>query len=177
MKEIRFHGRGGQGAVTAAEVLAVAAFKEGKYSQAFPFFGVERRGAPVMAFTRIDDEFIRLREQVYKPNYIVVLDPTLMEVVNVFEGMREGGVVVVNTAQMPDLPEGVDVRIVDATKIALEEIGKPFVNTPMLGALIGVTGLVNIDSLVSTIKERYPGEVGEKNARAIKRTYEEIKEG
>lgn len=175
MKEIRFHGRGGQGAVTAAEVLAVAAFKDGKYSQAFPFFGVERRGAPVMAFTRIDDEFIRLREQVYEPDYIVVLDPTLMEVVNVLDGMKKDGMVIVNTTQKPDLPSDVKVKTIDATKIALEEIGKPFVNTPMLGALVGATGIVGIDSLISTIKDRYPGEIGEKNAKAIKRTYEEIR--
>ena len=173
MKEIRFHGRGGQGAVTAAEVLAVAASKDRKWSQAFPFFGVERRGAPVMAFTRISDEFIRTRQQVYEPDYVVVLDSTLLEVTDVTEGMKEGGMVIVNTTKKPDL--AVETKTVDATSIALEEIGKPFVNTPMLGALAGATGIVSIESLIETIKERYPGEIGEKNARAIKRTYEEVR--
>lgn len=171
MKEIRFHGRGGQGAVTAAEVLAVAAHKDGKFSQAFPFFGVERRGAPVMAFTRIDDKFIKTRQQVYEPDYVVVLDPTLVEAVDVLEGMKKDGMVILNTTKKPDL--GVKVKTVDATKIALEEIGKPFVNTPMLGALVKATGIVSIGSVVDTIKERYPGAMGEKNAKAIKRTYEE----
>src|SRR5664280_145387 len=96
MIEVRFHGRGGQGAVTAAEILAKAAFEDGKYCQAFPFFGVERRGAPVMAFTRIDDQPIRRRYQVYKPDYVVVLDDGLLEVVDVFSGLKEGGKVIIN---------------------------------------------------------------------------------
>lgn len=158
--------------MTAAEVLAVAAYKDGKFSQAFPFFGVERRGAPVMAFTRIDDKFIRTRQQVYEPDYVVVLDPTLVDSVNVVDGLKEGGLVIINTTQKLDFP-GKEVKRVDATKIAIEEIGKPFVNTPMLGALIKATNLVNIDKVLETIKERYPGEIGEKNAKAIKRTYEE----
>jgi pyruvate ferredoxin oxidoreductase gamma subunit len=173
MKEIRFHGRGGQGAVTAAELLAVAANEEGKWSQAFPFFGVERRGAPVMAFTRIADEYIKTRQQVYEPDIVVVLDPTLLDAVNVLEGAKKGAPVIVNTKKKPDI-KGFEVKTVDATKIALEELGKPFVNTPMLGALVKATGIVKIDSLVNAIKERYPGEVGEKNARAIKKTYEEL---
>ncbi len=174
MKEIRFHGRGGQGAVTAAEVLAIAAHKDGKFSQAFPFFGVERRGAPVMAFTRIDENFIKIRQQVYEPNYVVVLDPTLIKAVDGLDGLHNEGMVIVNTTQEIDL-KGAKVETVDATNIALEEIGKPFVNTPMLGALVKATGIVNIDSVVETIKERYPGSIGEKNASAIKRTYEETK--
>ena len=98
MIEVRFHGRGGQGAVTAAEILAKAAFEDGKYCQAFPFFGVERRGAPVMAFTRIDDQPIRRRYQVYKPDYVVVLDDGLLEVVDVFSGLKEGGKIIINTS-------------------------------------------------------------------------------
>lgn len=171
MKEIRFHGRGGQGAVTAAEVLAVAAHKDGKFSQAFPFFGVERRGAPVMAFTRVDDKFIKTRQQVYEPDYVVVLDPTLLDAVDVTKGAKSDGLVIINTTQEPKLKG--NVKKVDATKIALDEIGKPFVNTPMLGALVKATDIVSLDSIVETIKERYPGEMGEKNAKAIRRTYEE----
>jgi len=173
MKEIRFHGRGGQGAVTAAEILAVAANEEGKWSQAFPFFGVERRGAPVMAFTRISNEYIKTRQQVYEPDVVVVLDPTLLQAVNVLEGAKEGAPVIINTTQKPQI-KGFEVKTVDATRIALEEIGKPFVNTPMLGALVKATGIVKIESVIKAIKERYPGELGEKNAKAIQRTYEEL---
>lgn len=173
MKEIRFHGRGGQGAVTAAEVLAVAAHKDGKFSQAFPFFGVERRGAPVMAFARIDDKFIRTRQQIYEPDIVVVLDPTLAQSAEVLNGLKPDGILIFNTTAKPSLARSAKLLTVDATKIALEEIGKPFVNMPMLGALVKATGVVSLDSVVKTIEERYPGEVGKKNAKAIKRTYEE----
>ncbi|MCD6522350.1 MAG: pyruvate ferredoxin oxidoreductase subunit gamma [Candidatus Diapherotrites archaeon] len=178
MIQVRWHGRGGQGAVTAAEVLAVAASKDGKWCQAFPFFGVERRGAPVMAFTRISDEYIRIRQQVYKPDYVIVLDPTLLEVVNVTDGLNPEGMAIINTTKKPDeiaLDTQAEVRTIDATTIALEEIGKPFVNTPMLGAFCGATGHVSVESVVETIKERYPGEIGEKNVKAIMRCYEEVK--
>ena len=182
MKEIRWHGRGGQGAVTAAEVLAVAAFEDGKYSQAFPHFGVERRGAPVQAFTRIDDKFIRLREHVYTPDYVIVLEPTLLDAVNVAEGLKKGGIIIINTEMSPkEVKEklGVDneVRCVDATKIALEEIGKPFVNMPMLGAFVKATGLVSLDSVKKAITERFKHKKGlvEKNIKAVERSYEELR--
>ncbi|ADL57922.1 pyruvate ferredoxin oxidoreductase subunit gamma [Methanothermobacter marburgensis] len=174
MIEIRFHGRGGQGAVTAAEILAKAAFEDGKYSQAFPFFGVERRGAPVMAFTRINDEPIRRRYQVYNPDYVVVLDEGLVDVVDVFSGLKEDGVVLLNTAGT-FTSENAKIHTIDATGIALENLGRPIVNTVMLGAFAGVTGLVSIDSLIKIIKETFPGKIGDKNAEAARIAYEKMK--
>jgi len=173
MKEIRWHGRGGQGAVTSAYLLAMAAFKDGKYSQAFPFFGTERRGAPVVSFTRIDDRFIRTREQVYNPDYVVVLDPTLLDVVDVTEGLTKNELIIINTNQKVDLKS--NVKIVDATSIALDVIGKPFVNTPMIGALVGATDIVSLDSVIESIKERFPSGIAEKNIEAVKKTYEKIR--
>jgi len=177
MKEVRFHGRGGQGVVTSANLLAIAAFKEGKYCQAFPFFGTERRGAPVVSFARIDTEFIRTREQIYNPDYVVVLDPTLLDVVDVTEGLKDDGTIIINTNKNVDLKTKARVKTVDATAIALEIIGKPFVNTPMIGALVGVTNIVKLDSVAEAIKERFSEEIANKNIEAVKKTYEKIKEG
>ena len=163
MIEVRFHGRGGQGAVTAAETLAVAAFKDGKHAQAFGKFGPERRGAPVQSFTRISDGPIRVRQEVYEPDFVVVLDPSLMKVVDVREGLKEKGILIVNTSQ--DIP---GAWCVDATRVALDVIGKPIVNTAMLGAFNKASECaVTLDSLVAAIKERFPGKIGESNAKAI----------
>ena len=168
MMEIRFHGRGGQGAVTAAEVLAIAAFSDGKYSQAFGKFGPERRGAPVQSFTRVDEKPIRIRQEVYEPDIVIVLDPGLMKVVDVKQGLKENGIVIINTK---DKVAG--AWCVDATEIALETIGKPIVNTAMLGAFSKASkGAVSLDSIVAAIKERFPGELGEKNAKAIAKASE-----
>lgn len=175
MIEIRFHGRGGQGAVTAAEILAKAAFEDGKYVQAFPFFGVERRGAPVMAFTRIDDKPIRRRYQVYNPDYVVVLDDGLLEVVDVFSGLKNDGMVILNTAKEAPSHEGSETHVIDATSIALEKLGLPIVNTVMLGAFAGSTGQVTLDSIIKIIKETFPGKIGEKNADAAQAAFEHIK--
>lgn len=175
MKEIRFHGRGGQGAVTAAEILAVAAFYDGKYCQAFPSFGVERRGAPVTAFTRIDDHFIRLRSQIYQPDYIVVQDATLLDAVNVGEGLKEGGKAIINTekkAKEIKLNSGVKIYTINATKIALEVLGVPIVNTSMLGAFAAITKEVTLDSLKRAIEKRFPSKLAAKNIDAIKAAYE-----
>ncbi len=177
MIEVRFHGRGGQGVVTSANLLAIAAFKEGKYCQAFPFFGTERRGAPVVSFARIHNEFIRTREQIYNPDYVVVLDPTLLDVVDVTEGLKDNGMIIINTNKKVDLKTKARVKTVDATAIALEIIGEPFVNTPMIGALVGVTQIVKLDSLAEAVKERFPEEIAKKNIEAVKKTYEKIKEG
>lgn len=179
MKEIRIHGRGGQGSVTAAELLAVAAFADGKFSQAFPAFGVERRGAPVQAFTRVSDEPIRLRSQIYEPDYVIVQDPTLLEVVDVASGTKNGGVIIINTEYPPekfDLNTDAKIMTVDATKIALDVIGRPIVNTVLLGAFAGATGEVNPESIMEAVKERFPGKVGDKNAEAIKKAYDMTKE-
>jgi pyruvate ferredoxin oxidoreductase gamma subunit len=175
MIEIRFHGRGGQGAVTAAEILAKAAFEDGKYSQAFPFFGVERRGAPVMAFTRINDKAIRRRYQVYKPDYVVVLDEGLLDVVDVFSGLESQGMVLINTQGEAPIHKGSKTHTIDATGIALDKLGLPIVNTVMLGAFAGATGQVSIDSIIKIIKETFPGKIGEKNADAAKTAYEHVK--
>ncbi|MDI6703025.1 pyruvate synthase subunit PorC [Methanothermobacter wolfeii] len=175
MIEIRFHGRGGQGAVTAAEILAKAAFEDGKYSQAFPFFGVERRGAPVMAFTRISDSPVRRRYQVYNPDYVIVLDEGLIDVVDVFSGIKDGGAVLLNTAG-DFTSKRADLYTIDATGIALETLGVPIVNTVVLGAFAGATDIVSIDSLIKIIKETFPGRIGEKNAEAAKIAYEKMKQ-
>ncbi|XRP97005.1 pyruvate ferredoxin oxidoreductase subunit gamma [Methanocaldococcus sp. 16A] len=173
MIEIRFHGRGGQGAVTAAQILAKAAFYDGKYCQAFPFFGVERRGAPVMAFTRIDDKKIRLRSQIYNPDYVVVQDATLLESVNVVEGLKENGAVVINTVK-DDLDLGFKTYTIDATGIALDVLGIPIVNTAMVGAFAGATKLVTLESVKKAILDTFKGKLGEKNAKAAEVAYNEM---
>ncbi|HOI71733.1 MAG TPA: pyruvate synthase subunit PorC [Methanobacterium sp.] len=175
MIEIRFHGRGGQGAVTAAEILAKAAFEDGKYCQAFPFFGAERKGAPVMAFTRISDKPIKKRYQVYNPDYVIVLDETLLEAVDVLSGLKEEGKVIINSNNDVDLGKDVESFNIDATGIALDILGVPIVNTVMLGALARITGIVSIDSIEKVTKETFPGRIGEKNAKATKIAYEKVK--
>jgi len=165
MIEIRFHGRGGQGAVTAAKILAKAAFYDGKYSQGFPFFGV-----PVMAFTRIDDKKIIIRSQVYSPDYVIVQDATLLDTVNVVEGLKKDGVVVVNTTK-EDLDLGFKTYTIDATGIALDILGVPIVNTTMLGAFLGATKLISLDSLKRAILDTFGGKLGEKNAKTAEVAY------
>lgn len=165
MQEIRFHGRGGQGAVIGSEVLAHAFFIEGKYVQAFPAFGVERRGAPVMAFCRIDESPIQLRNQIYKPDHIVVLDPTLIESTGVTNGLKEKGGVLINTKKGPDyythlLGPRFNIFIVDAASIAvafrLGSPSNPIVNTAILGAFSKATGLLGIDAVEKAIEEYVP---------------------
>ena len=173
MIEIRFHGRGGQGAVTAAEILAKAAFEDGKYCQAFPFFGAERKGAPVMAFSRINDKPIRRRYQVYNPDHVLVLDETLLEAVDVLSGLKSGGKVIINTKEDLELG-GADVHTIDATGIALDILGVPIVNTVMLGAFAKVIGEVSLDSIIKITKETFPGKIGEKNAEAAKIAFEKV---
>lgn len=176
MKEIRIHGRGGQGSVTAAELLSIAAFADGKFSQAFPAFGVERRGAPVQAFMRLDDAPIRIRSQIYEPDYVIVQDPTLLDVVNITGGLKETGALIINTKESSDAFEhlGTKAKImtVDATKIAMDVIGVPIVNTILLGAFSAATGEVAVESIQEAVKERFAGKVGDKNAEAIRIAYE-----
>ena len=178
LKQIRIHGRGGQGAVTSAELLAIAAFKDNKYSQSFPYFGVARRGAPVQAFTRIDNHFIRLRQQVKDPNYVMVLDATLLDVVNVADGIKKGGMIIINSSKTPGelgLKGDYTVKTEDITKIALEIIGKPFVNTPMLGAFSKATGEVTIESIEAAIKENMPKKIADTNILAAREVYDNLK--
>ncbi len=181
MIEIRFHGRGGQGAVVASKVLAVAFFHENLYVQSFPAFGVERRGAPVMAFLRVDPQPIQLRVNIYKPDHIVVLDPTLIGAVDVTSGLKQNGWILINSHRPP---EGFDdlknyhAATVDATSIAIRNgLGSrtsPIVNTAILGAFSKVTGLIGIDSIALAIHEELPGKKDE-NARAAREAYEEVR--
>ena len=179
MKEIRIHGRGGQGSVTAAELLSIAVFTDGKFSQAFPAFGVERRGAPVQAFMRLSDAPIRIRSQIYEPDYVIVQDPTLIDVVNVIGGLKETGALIINTKEGPEafkrLNTKAKIMTVDATKIAMDVIGVPIVNTVLLGAFAAATGEVAVESIQEAVKERFAGKVGEKNADAIKVAYDFVK--
>lgn len=180
LKEIRIHGRGGQGAVTAAQLLAHAAFLEGKWVQAFPYFGAERRGAPVKAFARISDEPILVHSQVYNPDYIIVLASKLHEVVDVTEGLKKDGVIIMNTRKKPEEIGLKDWRIatVDATDIALEldllVSGLPVVNTSILGAFAKATGEVQLESVLKAIKITWSGSAGEKNAKAAELAYERL---
>ncbi|MDH5375784.1 MAG: pyruvate ferredoxin oxidoreductase subunit gamma [Candidatus Bathyarchaeota archaeon] len=183
MLEIRIHGRGGQGSVTAAQLLAHAAFFEGKWVQAFPYFGAERRGAPVKAFVRISDEPILVHSQIYNPDDIIVLDPYLYKLVDVAEGLKKDGIIVMNTTQKPEETKIENARIatVDATKIALElnlrVAGLPVVNTSILGAFAKATGEAKLESVLKAIKETWSGSTGEKNARAAELAYESLTKG
>lgn len=178
MIEIRFHGRGGQGAVTAANILADACFKEGKDVQSFPFFGVERRGAPVTAFTRIDSKPIRIKYQIYEPDFVVVMDSGLMKTVNVLEGLKKNGSVLINTSSRPDeIKMDAKIATVDATGIALKhKLGSrmaPIINTAILGALAKTSNVVKIVTIMESIKEIAPSRK-EENADAAKEAYENV---
>ncbi len=172
---IRIHGRGGQGVVTAAELLSVAAYRAGRYAQAFPSFGSERTGAPVVAFCRIDDRPIRSHEPIAAPDVVMVQDPTLLHALNVCEGLLPNGFVLVNSQRDPQalglaplltrLPQ-ITLRTVPATEIARRHLGRPLPNTAMLGALAALTGAVALAALQDAIRERFAGSVGEANAAA-----------
>lgn len=175
--EVRWHGRGGLGAVTSAELVARAAISEGKYAQSFPSFGPERRGAPVLAFLRVSDEFIRIRTNIYEPDIVTVLDPGLLYVVDVTSGLKERGKIIINSKKSPDELKSEfgykwPVAAVNATKIARETIGLPISNTAMVGALLKVTEIVKMDSLVEQLQERFGLRAGV-NIEAVKRAYSE----
>ncbi|WP_028840687.1 pyruvate ferredoxin oxidoreductase subunit gamma [Thermodesulfobacterium hveragerdense] len=180
MVEIRLHGRGGQGAVTSAELIAVAAISQGDYAQAFPSFGPERRGAPVQAFARIDKNPIRSREKIYEPDVILVLDPTLPKIVNITQGLKPSGIAILNSnLPEPELRKLLHnfqgkIAVVDATKIAIEELGLPITNTTMLGAFLKATGLVSLEAIEQAITARF-GRLAEKNIKALKRAIDETK--
>jgi len=179
MIEIRWHGRGGQGAVTSVELLALAAIGEGKYAQGFPSFGPERRGAPVAAFNRVDTERIRIRSGIYHPDVVVVLDEGLIGLVNLTEGIKPNGILIVNTSRPAAeikkiLNYSGSIATVDATGIAWKELGVPITNTTMLGALVKVTAVVGLDALKEPVEHRF-GRIASKNLTALKRAYDEIK--
>ncbi len=176
--EIRWHGRGGQGAVTSAEILAKAAISEGKYAQAFPSFGPERRGAPVLAFVRIDSKQpIRVRAEITQPDVVVVLDPGLLRIVKVTSGLKSDGMVIINTGKQAEqirqeFSINWSLATIDATSIAKEILGVPITNTTMVGAVIRATEVVKLESLVEPLKHRFD-RLAERNIKAMQRAYEE----
>jgi len=177
MIEIRIHGRGGQGVVTAAELIATAAFKGGREAQAFPSFGAERTGAPVESFARIDDQPIITRQQIYRPDILIIQDPSLLETPEVAKGVDKKTIIIINTAKTKaelkiNFPLN-NIHTIDATKIALEIIGKNIVNTVILGSFAKATGLISLKSLTEAIEEKFAGhnELIAKNIRAIERAY------
>ncbi len=178
MQQIRIHGRGGQGVVTAAELIAIAAFNDGQEAQAFPSFGVERTGAPIEAFARIDKKPIRSREHVYHPDVLIIQDPTLLGTVNVTEGADKKTLVIINTSKpksqlnMKLPPE--NIHTIDATKIALDIIGKNLMNTVILGAFAKVTGLLSLEALKKAINQKFSSkgkDIVNKNIKAIEQAY------
>ena len=181
MIEIRVHGRGGQGAVVASKALAIAVASEGRYVQSFPEFGVERRGAPVYAFTRIDDKEIYVRSKIYNPDHVVVLDPTLIEAIDVTEGLHKGGWILINTKKPPgdfqEFCKDFRVATVDAYNIAIKyKLGpkaSPIVNTAILGAFSKISGVVSLDVLLKGIKEIVPIKP-EENTQAATEAYNSV---
>ncbi|MEA2104361.1 MAG: 2-oxoacid:acceptor oxidoreductase family protein [Candidatus Cloacimonadota bacterium] len=180
MVEIRMHGRGGQGAVKASIILAEAAFQGGKYVQAFPRFGVERRGAPIEAFTRIDDKPVQIRSQIYFPNGIIVLDPTLIEVVDVTKGLKKGGWILINSNKKPEeFDFGNDYKIytVDATDIAVQnKLGSqaaPIVNTAIVGAFAKISGMISLEEVNQGIENSIP-RFKEANKKAAQEAFESV---
>lgn len=181
--EFRWHGRGGQGVVTSNQMLGKAALAEGNYIQAFPEFGPERTGAPVRAFLRISKVPIQVYAQVYHPDVVVCIDPTLLEVVNPTEGLKPDGTLVLNTSNDPKTIRekygftGGKVVTVDASTIAMEVMGRPFYNMPTMAAAVSATGVVAVDTVVEEVLNRYPGKVGTLNKTAIERAVQEAKIG
>jgi 2-oxoacid:acceptor oxidoreductase gamma subunit (pyruvate/2-ketoisovalerate family) len=181
MIEVRWHGRGGQGAWTASELLARAAVYEGKYIQSFPEFGPERMGAPVAAFTRISTEPIKIHCAVYNPDVVVVLDPTLVKAVPVTEGLGEKGKLIINSKDSPAgvkqklNGDNIEVWTVPATEIAIKILGLPITSTAMLGAVACATGVVSLESIKKTVKERFRSDIAEKNFAVIEEAYREAR--
>ena len=177
MLEIRWHGRGGQGAVTSAELVAQAAIIEGRYAHAFPSFGPERRGAPVLSFVRVSKEPIKVRAEITQPDVVAVLDPGLLPIANVTAGLKADGIVIINSRKTPEQIRqefGIKQAIatVNATRIAKEVLGVSITNTTMVGAVIRATGVVKLESLMEPLKVRF-GRLAEKNFKSMQRAYEE----
>jgi pyruvate ferredoxin oxidoreductase gamma subunit len=174
LKELRLHGRGGQGVVTAAELIAQAAFADGKYAQAFPSFGSERMGAPVQSFVRISNDPIRCRSQVYEPDYLIVQDPTLIGTVDVTKGLKSDGLLIIDTEKDPkeyNLEiEGTTLTI-PATKIAMEVIGRPIQNTTLLGYFAAVTKLISFEGVKKAIEHRFPAAIAARNIAAVEKAF------
>jgi pyruvate ferredoxin oxidoreductase gamma subunit len=185
MFEVRIHGRGGQGAVTAAEMLSIAAFLEGRHAQAFPSFGSERSGAPVVSYCRIDDREIRVREPISEPDALIIQDPTLLHQVDVFGGLADDGYVLINSTRtfteigLGELLERFRperMLTVPATDIAREHLGRPLPNAVLLGGFAAQSGLISIDSVAAAIRQKFPGPVGDKNVVAAVKAHEHVQD-
>jgi len=182
MVEIRWHARGGQGAKTAATLVAAVALEEGKFSQGFPDYGPEREGAPIRGYTRISDTPVQVHSAIYTPDIVVVLDASLLDSVEVSEGLKSDGIILINSASEPAVLrkklglQGGKVYTVDATQIAIEEIGRPIMNTAILGAFSKLSGQISLDAIERSIRHRFRGELGDRNIRAAQRAYEAIRE-
>ena len=181
MFQVRIHGRGGQGVVSAAEMLSIAAFDEGRYAQAFPSFGSERMGAPVTAFCRIDDREVRLREPISKPDALIIQDPTLLHQLDLFSGLSSGGYILINSTRSLEelgieeftakLPSG-HACAVPASELALKHVGRPLPNAALLGAFAAVSGQFHLESVLKAIRDKFPGRVGESNAAAAQAAHD-----
>jgi pyruvate ferredoxin oxidoreductase gamma subunit len=184
MFEVRIHGRGGQGVVTAAEMLSVAAFLEGRHAQAFPSFGSERTGAPVVAFCRISDREIRSREPIMEPDALIIQDPTLLHQVNVFAGLKPDGYVLLNTSHsiealgLGELLKKMDAKrlcTLPATELGLRHVGRPIPNVPLLAGFAALSGIIKLDSVIKAVNERFTGKVALGNIAAATEAYELVK--
>jgi len=179
MIEVRFHGRGGQGAVTSAELVALAVIEDGKYAQSMPSFGPERRGAPVQAYLRVSDEMIKVRAEITKPDIVVILDDGLLDVVDVLSGLKQDGLVVVNTESSAEdirakMKYKGNLAIIDAMKIALEKLKVPITNTTMIGALLAASKLVSFEGVLKQIEHRFNAKLAERNIAALKCAMNEV---
>jgi pyruvate ferredoxin oxidoreductase gamma subunit len=184
MFQVRIHGRGGQGVVTATEMLSVAAFDEGRHAQAFPSFGSERTGAPVVAFCRIDDKEIRLREPIMAPDALIIQDPTLLHQVDCFAGLKADGYILINTnktfeqlglADFVASHRAERLCTVPATELALRHVGRPVPNVPLLGGFAAVSGVLKLESVIKAIEDRFSGKVAAGNIAAAKEAYEIVR--
>lgn len=184
MFQVRIHGRGGQGVVTGAEMLSIAAFLEGKHAQAFPSFGSERTGAPVVAFCRIDTKEIRLREPIMAPDALIIQDPTLLHSVDVFQGLKKDGYILLNSGRGFDalgIGEFVGqfrqdrVCCLPATEIALKHLGRPMPNAVLLGGFAAISGVISLDSVAAAIRDKFAGKVAEKNIEAAADAFGTVK--
>ena len=180
MLQIRFHGRGGQGVVTAAELLALAAFLEERHAQAFPSFGSERTGAPVVAYCRIDDKEIRVREPILAPDALIIQDPTLLHQVDVFAGLRPGARILINTARtfaelgLAELEAKFRTCSVPATELALKHIGRPLPNAVLLGAFAALSSVISLQAVAGAIEEKFSGKVAQANIAAATAAYQAL---
>jgi pyruvate ferredoxin oxidoreductase gamma subunit len=179
MKEIRIHARAGQGAITTAMLLGRAVFMQGKYALAFPHFGAARMGAPMNAFVRIDEKPIRVRSQIYEPDYIIVVDPTLMLGFDIAKGLKKNGIAIINEREGIDIAPITNARNVNipANDIAQKILGRPLGNTALLGAFAAATGEIELKNLQEAVKLRFPGKVGQQNAEAAKAGYDAARKG